>query len=205
MSNLLDSVREYATPELIGNIARQLGESEGGISKAVSGLAPVLLAGLIVKTGEPAAAEHIFQIVKNSGHTSGIVFDPSRPPSKQDFPAILFGAGLPAIINAVAAFSGTRPSSVSFLLDMLSPAVTGMLHGKIKAGQLDAAGFHAWLLDEQNTIFSALPTGLSSILGLPVQGHPDKNTPAAGGNPWLWPFLLLSGLGGGLLVYLKGC
>lgn len=205
MSNLLDSVREYAAPELIGNLARQLGESEGGISKAVSGLAPVLLAGLIGKTGEPASAEHIFQVVGNSGHTSGIVFDPSRPPSKQDFPVVLFGAGLPAIIHAVAAFSGTRPSSVSFLLDMLSPAVTGMLHDKIKAGHLDAAGFRTWLLGEQNIIFSALPTGLSSILGLPVQGHPDKNIPAAGGNSWLWPFLLLLGLGGGLLLYLKGC
>lgn len=40
MSNLLDSIKSYITPELVRQAANALGENETGISKAISGLAP---------------------------------------------------------------------------------------------------------------------------------------------------------------------
>ena len=216
MANLLDSIKEYITPELIGQAAGLLGENEGGISKAIGGLAPTLLAGLLNKSGDSNAMGSIFNALSNFdsgvlGNLGGLLGggnlahnDPKD--AAGHFLGSVFGAKVPAITNAVAAFSGTKSSSVSSLLGMVGPLVMGMLSKKISADGLSVSGLANLLLGQKSSILGALPTGLGSILGLSDIGSaPAGNTPAATGNRWLWPLLLLLGFGGAIMYYMKNC
>jgi len=218
MSNLLDSIKEYITPELIGQAANLLGENEGGISKAVGGIAPTILAGLLEKTGDSNAMGSIFNALSNFdssilANLGGLIGGGNLAHNDPKDAAghllgTLFGAKVPAITNAVASFSGTKPSSVSTLLGMVGPLVMGLLSKKINSSGFNVSGLANLLLGEKSSILGALPTGLGSILGLADLGGgatPDGSTEAATGNRWLWPFLLLLGLGGGIIYYMKYC
>lgn len=217
MANLLDSIKEYITPELIGHAANLLGENEGGISKAIGGLAPTILAGLLDKTGDSNAMGSIFNALSNFdpgilGNLGGLIGggnlahnDPKDAAGQ--LLGTLFGPKVPAVTNAVASFSGTKSSSVSTLLGMVGPLVMGLLSKKINTNGLNVSGLANLLLGEKNSILGALPTGLGSILGLADIGGgatPDS-AEVATGNRWLWPLLLLLGLGGGIMYYLKNC
>jgi len=217
MAYLLDSIKEYVTPELIGQAASLLGENEGGISKAIGGLAPTILAGLLNKAGDSNAMGSIFNalsnfdagILGNLGSLLGggnLAHNDPKDAAGQLFGSI-FGAKVPAITNAVAAFSGTKSSSVSSLLGMVGPLVMGLLSKKISGEGLNVSGLANLLLGQKNNILSALPTGLGSILGLADIGATSRNdnTAASNGNRWLWPLLLLLALGAGLMYYLRNC
>lgn len=216
MANLLDSIKEHITPELIGHAANLFGENEGGISKAIGGLAPTILAGLLDKTGEPDAMSSIFNAL--SHFDSKVLGDPRSllgggnlahndpKDAAGHLLGTVFGTKVPAITNAIAAFSGAKPSTVSSLLGMVGPLVMGLLSKKINIGGLNASGLANLLLSEKNSILGALPTGLSSILDLADLGGPTSDgAEVATGNRWLWPLLLLLGLGGGIVFYLKSC
>ncbi|MBX2892039.1 MAG: OmpA family protein [Saprospiraceae bacterium] len=214
MANLLDSIKEYVTPELIGQAASILGENEGGISKAVGGLAPTILAGLLEKTGDSNAMGGIFDMISkfdpgvlgNLGSLIGggnLAHNDPKDAAGHLFGAI-FGSKVPAITNAVASFSGTKSSSVSSLLGMVGPLVMGLLSKKISTGGLNAAGLANLLLTEKNSILGALPTGLGSILGLADLTGSGGNV-ATTGRRWVWPLVLLLGLGGALMYYLRYC
>ena len=214
MSNLLDSVKSHITPDLIRQAAAQLGESEGGIAKAIGGIAPTLLAGLLNKTGEAVTMDSVFNalskfdpaVLDHPGSLIGggnLAHNDPKDASGHVLGSI-FGAKVPAITNALAAFSGTRASSVSTLLGVVGPLVMGVLHQKISADDLNVSGFAHLLQNQQNSILGALPTGLGSIIGLaqPGSSTPD-NLPVAEGNQWLWPLLLLFALGLGITWYIK--
>ncbi|HRI60779.1 MAG TPA: OmpA family protein, partial [Saprospiraceae bacterium] len=216
MANLLDSIKEYVTPELIGQAAGLLGENEGGISKAVGGLAPTILAGLLNKTGDSHAMGSIFNalsnfnpgILDNLGSLlgGGNLAHNDPKDAAGHFLGSIFGAKVPAITNAVAAFSGTKSSSVSTLLGMVGPLVMGLLNKKISTDGLNVSGFANLLQTQKSSILGALPTGLGSILGLADIGGPvGGGTEAVTGNRWLWPLLLLLGIGGSIIYYMKYC
>lgn len=214
MANLLDSIKEYVTPELISQAAKSLGENEGGISKAIGGLASTLLAGFLNKTGDAEAMSNIFNKLSNfdSGSLDDLAALIGGGNLAQNDPkdaagqllGLVFGAKVPAITNAVAAFSGVKVSSVSTLLGMVGPLVMSILSKKINTSSLNANGFANLLVKEKNSILGALPTGLGSIIGLADWGE-DSATESATGYRWLWPLLLLLGLGGGIIFYLKSC
>lgn len=216
MANLLDSIKEHVTPALIGQAASLLGENEGGISKAIGGLAPTILAGLLNKSGDSNAMGNIFSalskfdsgVLGNLGSLIGggnLAHNDPKDASGQ-FLGSIFGARVPAITNAIAAFSGTRPSSVSSLLGMVGPLIMGILSQKINTGELNVSGFTNLLLGQKSNILGALPTGLGSIIGLAdIGGGADSEPATATGNRWLWPLLLLLGLGAALVLYMKYC
>lgn len=216
MANLPDSIKAYITPELIGLAAKLLGENEGGISKAIGGMAPVILAGMLNKTGDATEMDNIFKSV--SSFDIGSLDDPGSLLAAGNLAhndpkdaagrllGAIFGAKVPAINNAIAAFSGTKSSSVSALLGMVGPLVMGFLSKKISNDGLNASGLANLLLSEKNNILGRLPTGLGSIIGLTHTGSTGGGESAvATGNRWLWPLLLLLGLGGGIICYMKSC
>ncbi|GAB4499075.1 MAG: hypothetical protein OHK0019_35550 [Saprospiraceae bacterium] len=216
MANLLDSIKEYVTPELISQAAKSLSENEGGISKAIGGLAPTILAGFLNKTGDAETMSNIFNKLSNFNPDSlddlagliggGNLAHGDPKDAAGQILGLVFGAKIPAITNAVAAFSGAKASSVSTLLGMVGPLVIGILSKKISASGLNANGFTNLLVKEKNSILGALPSGMASILNLAeLGGDSGDGAEAATGARWLWPLLLLLGLGGGIIFYLRSC
>ena len=220
MSNLLDSVREYITPQLIGQVSNTLGESETGVGRAISGLAPTILAGLLNKTGDSGAMGSIFNLIANFkpgvldqlGNLIGggnLAHNDPKDVSGQLL-GILFGSKVPAVTNAVSSFAGIKASSTSSLLGLAGPLVMGLLSQKINNDGLNVSGFVNLLLSQKNSILGALPTGLGAVIGLADAGSaPAPSTSTADapaiGSGWLWPLLLLLGLGGAIMYYMKNC
>jgi OmpA-OmpF porin, OOP family len=221
MANLLDSVKEYITPEIIGAASSALGESESGISKALSGLAPVILSGIINKSNDSNAMGGIFNALSNFdssilGNLGSLIGggnlahnDPKDVAGQ--FLGSLFGSKVPAITNAVSSFAGVKSSSTSSLLGLVGPLVMGILSKKINTNGLNISGLSSLLLGEKNNILGALPTGLGSVLGLADFGSSiggssaSSNNDSRSGSNWWLPLLLLLALGAGIMYYMKNC
>ena len=68
MSNLLDSIKSYVTPEIVSQAAALLGENESGVGKAIGGLAPTILAGILNKSGDSNAMGNVFSLLSNNSN-----------------------------------------------------------------------------------------------------------------------------------------
>jgi outer membrane protein OmpA-like peptidoglycan-associated protein len=116
----------------------------------------------------------------------------------------VFGPKVPAITSAVSSYAGVKSESASTLLGLVGPMVLGLLSKHIGADGLNAAGFANWMAEEKASLVEALPAGIGSLLGL--SGGAAADEPAVStGTSWLWPLLLLLGLGGGIIYYMKNC
>lgn len=224
MSNLLDSIKSYVTPEIVSQAAALLGENESGVGKAIGGLAPTILAGILNKSGDSNAMGNVFSLLSNNSNAgflenlSGLVGggnlahdDPKDIAGS--LMGTLFGGKVPAIINALSSFSGIKSSSTSTLLGMVGPLVMGVIGKKIKSDGLNVSGLLNLLGNEKSSILGALPGGMGAIMGL-ASGLGGGNTggniatpevETASGNRWIWPLLLLAGLGAGIVYYMKNC
>jgi len=215
MSNILDALKEYITPELLGEAAKTYTENESGISKAILGLSPAILAGLLEKSGDSHSIDKIFSslshfdpaILNNLGSLlgGGNLAQNDPKDASGHLLSTVFGAKIPAITNAVAAFSGVKQSTVSSLLGVAGPMVMGLLSKKISADGLNASGLVSYLLSQKSNFTSVLPSGLSAMLGMGSNGNNAGGEKSFGGASWLWPLLLLLGFGAAIAFYLKNC
>jgi len=219
MSNLIETIRGYITPELLTQAAQLHDEQENGISKAIGGLVPAILAGLLQKSSDSGAMSSIFNLLSKADasvldHPAGLLVagnvsqNEPRDLSGQLL-GLLFGAKVPAMTNAIASFADVKPSTASSLLGLVGPLMMGVLNKKINSGGLNLSGLASLLKSERNSIMGLLPMGLGAVLGMSDLDTsvppPATAPPAATGNRWLWPLLLLLGLGAAIIYYLKNC
>lgn len=216
MSNILDSVKDFLSPELLSEAAKVYGENETGITKAIGSIAPTILAGLLEKSGDSHALDKIFSALKNFdpailGNLNSLIGggnlaqnDPKDISGQ--LLSTLFGAKVPAITNAVAAFSGVKATTASSLLGLAGPMVMGLLSKKINSEGLTPSTLVSYLLSQRANFVSLLPSGVGSLLGmanLNSAGATDSNNNTGYG--WLWPLLMLIGLGLAVAYYMKNC
>ena len=223
MASLLDGIKGMVTNEIISAAASSLGESESGISKAIGGLAPTILSGILGKSGDANAMGSIFNMLSDKKNASfldnlggliggGNLAHGDPKDAAGHLMGSLFGSKVPAILSALSSFAGIKSSSASSLMGLVGPLVMGYLSRKINAEGLNVGSFLKLLQGEKSSIQSALPSGLSSVMGFADMGGNTPNIQEAtrhveaSGNKWLWPLLALLGLGLGLWYFTKdGC
>ncbi len=227
MSNLIDALMGHVTPQILGSAAKTLGESEAGISKAVGGLLPTVLGGLLSKSTDSNAFGAIFNQLADSRNTGfldnlgGLVGggnlahgDPKDIAGR--LMGSLFGDKTGGLLSLLSNFAGIKSSSTSSLLGLVGPLVMGYFSKKIAADGLNASGVASLLAGQKSNILGALPSGVGSLLGfadMPKANYggsvPTGNVDGGsdgGFGKWLWPLLLLLGLGGLLYwVSKNGC
>src|SRR5215475_4387697 len=71
--NLIDEVKNYITPDIISKASSMLGESTGGIQKAIEGSLPVLVGGLINKSSQSDGMSSIMNMFSGGNFDSGIL------------------------------------------------------------------------------------------------------------------------------------
>lgn len=220
MANILDDLKGMVTNQIISSAANHLGESEGGISKAIGALLPTILGGLVNKSSDSSSFNGIFNMLsdnKNLGfldNLGGLIGggnlahgDPKDIAG--GLMSNLFGNKVGGILDLVTNFAGVKKSSSSSLLGLAGPLIMGFIGKKIKNEGLNAAGLASFLGGQKSNIMSALPAGMGSLLGFaaPNIGSASVKTPEvakAGGMNW-WPWLI------GILAILaalyfwKGC
>jgi len=217
MSNILDSLKEYLSPELISEAAKFYSEHEVGVSKAIGSLASAMLAGILQKSGDSHSIDKIFSSIRdfdpailgNLGSLLGggnLAHNDPKDVSGH-LVGIIFGAKVPAIASSVASFSGVKQSTASALIGLAGPLIMGLLSLKISAEGLKPTGLVSYLLSQKSNFLSVLPSGTASLLGFVNSGMSDRsgNEKSIGGLGWFWPLMVLLALGGATVFYLKNC
>lgn len=217
--NLLQSVRDFFTPEAINQTATQLDESHTNVSKAFAGGIPVVLAGLIHRAESGHAADVLNTATEaastNANLNSGSFLNNAAGNNGLN---MLFGNRVSGVSGAVASYAGLKNTSVQSLLGMIAPVVLTLLGRHARENNLSASGLSSYLSGQKSAVMSALPSGLNlgNLLGVNTEGASERLrdagttmrntvTDAAPRRNLLWPVLI--GLAAILLIYLlsRGC
>lgn len=175
--NLPASIRSFFPNEVISKVASSLGEDEAGITKALNSAIPVILVGVLRKTGTFEGASDLLGMAKETvgagelgnlgfllGRNNGNLVDKSIEKVKG-----LFGNRLAGIINLISSHAGIKQSSVTSLLGMVVPVALGVLGKHATENNLNASGLADFLVGQSDSIMSTMPPELSyfsSTLGL---------------------------------------
>jgi outer membrane protein OmpA-like peptidoglycan-associated protein len=172
--NLLEVVKSLFTSELVSKASSYLGESEGGVSKAMSGILPSVLGGIINKatTGgshdiaQMAKDQHESGIAENLGgflnHDGGGLLNKGS-----NIISSLFGNNSDGLMGLISNFAGVKSSTTSSLLSMAAPVILGLLGKHAASNNLNANSLSSFLSSQKDHVAAAMPSGfnLSSILG----------------------------------------
>jgi outer membrane protein OmpA-like peptidoglycan-associated protein len=173
--NLIDSAKGLFTNEMVSKASSYLGESESGVAKAISGILPSVLGGLVNKASDNDGAGVVASMAQES-HSSGILGNLEGVLGNDGGGMLnkgagllssLFGGKLDGLSGLISSFSGLKSSSVSSLMSMAAPAVLGMIGKHASNNNLGASGIASLLNSQKDNIAAAMPSGLnlSSVLG----------------------------------------
>ena len=165
--NLIDAAKGLFTNELVNKAGAYLGESESGVTKAISGILPTVLSSLVNKTATHEGAGTVADMVEEN-HSSGILNNLGGFFGNDNGGLLnkgahllsgLFGGNSNTVTNLISNFAGVKTSSASSLLSMAVPAILGLL-GKHASGN-GASGIAALLSSQKDNIAAAIPAGLN--------------------------------------------
>lgn len=227
--DLLDTLKSLFSDEFSGKAAARLGETEAGVRKAMNGIIPVVLTGLLHKAGSPGNTADLMAHVKD---VSGTYFThiPEGLPGDLlgkggDILRFLFGGGAGDISRSIAGYADIKTSSAESLLQTAAPVSLGVAGQQAGGKDLTASSLLSTLNNQKEKILSDVPAGLglTNVLGVNnlgdisrklsgVAGSVTRNVRDAMGtadrrarNRWLWMLLLLAAVLLLLWYWLKGC
>ncbi|RAK62191.1 OmpA family protein [Hymenobacter edaphi] len=232
--NIIDVVRSFFSDGVVQQTSSALGEHGNRVRSALTGLAPLVLGGLLRRTEQPGGPAEVFGMAQQA-HSSGLLDNvgglltgdgggwSSRGP---EFLRSALGGQYQPATEAIASGSGINSGIVGRLAGLVVPVVLGLLGRHAAQNNLDANGLSGWLTSQRSSILDALPFGLGGLLGglgggATAAGASMANTgrdtghaarsvvtetvpTAAREGRPWWPWLLLLLLGVALLYYLFG-
>lgn len=167
--NLIDLIKDQLGPSVVSQAATQLGESESGISKAISALLPAVVGGL----ANSNAQSDLFTTLKevgSSGAQSSLVGNIGGSDSLiSKILTLIFGGGdkQAALTSSVSNFAGISNDSTNSVLNLVTGATAGSLGKYINDNNVDISSFGNLLNDQKGFLYSLLPAGFSlGALGL---------------------------------------
>lgn len=225
--NLLEEAKNYFTGEFTNSASSTLGESSLGISKALSAIIPVGLAGILNKsTSGEEGSNDIFNMAKSAASSlsaSPALAESDNIQKSSSILSSLFDSNQPGIINTISGFAEIKNSSVSSLMSMGLPAIIGLLGRHAEQNNLTASGLSGFLSSQKDRIMQAMPSGLSSIAGIlgldslsSVAGTMGANVKqkvadtipgieSKPGNNWLWPLIIILAVIALLWYFSRSC
>lgn len=210
--NLLDGAKALFSSDIVKAAAGQFGESDTLVSKAMSGIVPGLLGGLIGKAESPGGAETIFNMIKGATNTFGdasptaLLGNSSMLEQGWGLVKNLFGSQSDNFLSKLAGFSGGKVSTITSLLGFAAPMILRWIGGQVSSKGLNASSLLDIFKGQKQSIMSAVPgdLNLGSVFSNAFSAPSSSSAPRAtyeepassgGGNKWLLPLLLLLGLG----------
>lgn len=168
-TNLIDLIKGQLGPATVSQTATQLGESESGISKAISALLPAVVGGFANSNAKSELFSTI-QEASTSGLLSNILGNLNGTDSVvSKILSLIFGDGdkLAAITNAVSSYAGIKTESTNSLLNLVTGATAGTLGRYAIENNLDISSFGNLLEEQKSLLTTLLPAGFSfASLGL---------------------------------------
>jgi Bacterial protein of unknown function (DUF937) len=173
-TNLVSSVMQCLTPDLVAKIARTIGIDPELAQKVVAAAVPAILASFGGLAAKPAGAQQLSNTLEQQhpdmlAHiTDAIGGSDQRAIADTGsglLSSLLGGGGLNALVSAVSAHAGIDQSSGKSILGLLAPMVVGALGQQQRSGGLDANGIADLLSSQKDQIAAAMPSGLANMLG----------------------------------------
>lgn len=173
--NIIELIKGQLGPALVSQSATQLGESESGVSKAISGFLPAIVGGFANNSNHPIVLDSIMASTSNGllGNLLGNVSDNFGISS---ILSSIFGEKQEGLVNSISTYAGVNNSSAHALLNMVAGAVIGSLGKYASDNNLDKTGVASLLENQKGIVSTLLPAGLSlGTLGLAVSNLSDDN------------------------------
>jgi hypothetical protein len=173
-TNLVSSVMQCLTPDLVAKIARTLGIDPDVAQKVVAAAVPAILASFGGLAAKPAGAQQLSNTLEQQhpdmlAHiTDAIGGSDQRAIADTGsglLSSLLGGGGLNALVSAVSTHAGIDQNSGKSILGLLAPMVVGALGEQQRSGGLDADGIADLLSSQKDQIAAAMPSGLANVLG----------------------------------------
>ncbi len=215
--NLLDSVKGLFNNELLSRAGSLLGENEGNLQKAVSGIIPAVLAGILNKAGSGDAGG-LLSMAKNAlgsgavGNLGTLLGTGSMLSQGSDLLKGLFGDKTGNVAGAISGYAGIKESSANSLLSAAAPAALGVLGKHAAETNMGTGELLSFLNTQKDSILNSVPSGLNlagalglgslsgigsklsgALSGITGSARDITNTAvdkAAGGAKWVLPLIL---------------
>jgi hypothetical protein len=173
-TNLVSSIMQFLTPDMVAKIARMLGIEPDVAQKVVSAAVPAILASFAGLAAKPAGAQQLSETLEQqrpdmlSQITSAIGGPDQKAIADTGsslLSTLLGGSGLNGLVSAVSNFAGVNQNAGKSVLGLIAPMVMGALGQQQRSGGLDAKGLANLLSSQKDQIAGAMPSGLANMLG----------------------------------------
>jgi hypothetical protein len=166
--------------ELVRHTASRLGETESSVGKAISGIVPMVLCGLVNQASN-GSSQAVFNLSRQAwlathydvSTTTGVlgVLGSSFATGEalEQGHAVLeklFGTGSHVLIEPIQAFAGVRAETAGTLLRLVGTVLPALLGQYAASRQLLAAELAAELAAIKGPVRAMLPGGLRGLVGL---------------------------------------
>lgn len=209
MATLVDDLGNLFQSHTLSQVAENLDESEGSITRGFQTSAAAILGGLAGKSNEPGIMTRAFDMITGTFSDGGILNNlsgffrsgPNEPArmAGSKFLSMLFGTQQSGLTDKISQTSGLRLDSAAKLLGLAAPFVMSWLGKRITQDNLTSKEFTQLVQREGATATSLLPAGISSYLTTPVAATSRVVSsvpppPAPTTSRWLWPLMALAAL-----------
>jgi hypothetical protein len=170
--NLVTTIMQSLTPDMIAKIASLLGIDRGVAEKAISAGIPAILASFANLASSPDGARQLSSTLTQQS-TGGFDAVKAAIGSGQRNVAdsgtsllsgLIGNSGLTALAAALGSFAGTGTNTGKSLLGMLGPLVAGTLGQQQRSSGLDASGLASLLTSQKDQIAGAMPPAFAKML-----------------------------------------
>ena len=222
-TNLVASVTNILTPQLLSRVASAFGLDRAALEKAVAAAVPALLTVFTSLVAKPGGAAKLGDAVAQqpTDMLAGVANVIGAPGTKDlidsglgSLSSLLGGSTVSALAGAVGRYAGLGEGGSKSLMGLLGPMVMGVLGQQQRANGLDAQGLTQLLQSQKGNIARALPPGFADYLssaGLldrtanQTVKDPAWRAPADQSPQWNWVVPVLGVLAlGALAWYLFG-
>jgi hypothetical protein len=173
-TNLVSSVMQFLTPDMVARIARTLGIDPDVAQKVVSAAVPAILASFAGLAAKPAGAQQLSETVQQQrpdmlSQITSLIGGPDQKAIADTgsglLSTLLGGSGLNGLVSAMSTFAGIHENASKSVLGLIAPMVVGALGQQQRSGGLDANGLANLLSSQKDQITAAMPSGLADMLG----------------------------------------
>ncbi|GEP98126.1 DUF937 domain-containing protein [Chitinophaga cymbidii] len=209
--DLLDTLKNLFNQEFSQKAATQLGESESSVQKALGGIIPAILTGLLHKAGTTTDAGGLADMVKEISLAGNL------PGKGADILRSLFGNRAGQVTGTIARYAGIKESSADTLLQTAAPATVGVVGQQAGGEDLNATSLLSFLNNQKEAILHAVPAGLGlkDVLGIGNLGDISRKLTGPGDvtgvaesrvrTRWIWMLIFLVAVLLLLWYWLRGC
>lgn len=179
--NLIELIQQHLGQSEISQAATNLGESESGISKAISALLPTVVGAFANNADKPGILDSILS--SGSMSPNADMGNSTQTGSVLTLLSAMFGDKISEINNLVSNYAGVSNASSNSLLNMVTGTAVTALGKHAADHNMGTSELSSELANQKGLVSSLMPAGLSlASLGLGNWGTADEdvNVPLGG-------------------------